>query len=154
MADFEYLSQPIPTMDPLAPDQPLPPKDLSHHFSRVTKLRTESKIKEFYKFFMIPGIGNLAGGLPNSSFFPYDTLEATVALPERWKPTPNDKNTFNAISDGLSTTSISGQPSSHLVVPHDSSSTNPATKLDLATALQYGQPFSISSLFLANNILN
>ncbi len=38
------------------------PLDLSHHFSHVTKARKESSIKEFYKYFTIPGIGNLAGG--------------------------------------------------------------------------------------------
>lgn len=38
------------------------PKDLSHHFSEVTKNRQPSAIKEYYKFFKIPGIGNLAGG--------------------------------------------------------------------------------------------
>lgn len=62
-----------------------------------------------------------------------------MALPERWKPTPNDKNTLDTISEGLSTTALSETPpSSRVVVPHDSSSTDPATKLDLATALQYG----------------
>lgn len=40
-----------------------PPLDLSHHFSRVTKARNGSNIKEFYKYFAIPGIGNLAGGM-------------------------------------------------------------------------------------------
>jgi hypothetical protein len=39
-----------------------PPLDLSHHFSRITKKRLPSKIKDFYKYFSIPGIGNLAGG--------------------------------------------------------------------------------------------
>lgn len=43
-------------------DRPKPPLDFSYHFSRVTKARQESKIKEFYKYFVIPGIGNLAGG--------------------------------------------------------------------------------------------
>jgi hypothetical protein len=38
------------------------PKDMSHHYSRVTKNRVASKIKQFYKYFAIPGIGNLAGG--------------------------------------------------------------------------------------------
>ncbi len=38
------------------------PIDLGHHFSRVTQNRKESSIKEFYKYFAIPGIGNLAGG--------------------------------------------------------------------------------------------
>jgi hypothetical protein len=39
-----------------------PPLDLSHHFSRVTKNRLPSMIKDFYKYFTIPGIENLAGG--------------------------------------------------------------------------------------------
>lgn len=38
------------------------PKDLSYHYSRVTKARAASKMKDFYKYFFIPGIGNLAGG--------------------------------------------------------------------------------------------
>lgn len=41
---------------------PKPPLDFSYHLSRVAKARQESKIKDFYKYFMIPGIGNLAGG--------------------------------------------------------------------------------------------
>ena len=39
-----------------------PPKDMSHHYSDVTKARTPSKMKQYYKYFMIPGIGQLAGG--------------------------------------------------------------------------------------------
>lgn len=39
-----------------------PPLDLSHHYSEVTKQRVASKVKQFYKYFTIPGIGNLAGG--------------------------------------------------------------------------------------------
>jgi hypothetical protein len=38
------------------------PRDLSHHFSQTTKNRATSKIKKFYKYFKIPGIGQLAGG--------------------------------------------------------------------------------------------
>ena len=38
------------------------PKDLSYHFSRTTKNRAQSQMKAFYKYFSIPGIGNLAGG--------------------------------------------------------------------------------------------
>ena len=40
-----------------------PPIDLSHHYSRTTKNRQPSSVKDFYKYFQIPGIGNLAGGL-------------------------------------------------------------------------------------------
>ena len=38
------------------------PLDLSHHFSHTTKNRAVSKIKKFYKYFKVPGIGQLAGG--------------------------------------------------------------------------------------------
>jgi hypothetical protein len=39
------------------------PRDMSHHYSRVTKRRIPSQMKRFYKYFAIPGIGNLAGGM-------------------------------------------------------------------------------------------
>lgn len=45
-----------------------PPLDLSHHFSLTTKRRAPSAIKDFYKYFMIPGIANLAGGMSYPQF--------------------------------------------------------------------------------------
>ena len=39
-----------------------PPVDISHHFSITAKNRKPSRVKDFYKYFSIPGIGNLAGG--------------------------------------------------------------------------------------------
>lgn len=39
------------------------PVDLSHHYSAVTKRRVASKLKDAYKFFQIPGILNIAGGM-------------------------------------------------------------------------------------------
>jgi hypothetical protein len=38
------------------------PVDLSHHYSKLAKNEQPSRIKDFYKYFSIPGIGNLAGG--------------------------------------------------------------------------------------------
>ena len=78
-------------------------------------------------------------GLPNRNYFPYDTLEAQVAQPERFEPTPNDPN---ALSEKLAATSIKKPDTNapiHLTVPHASSSSNPLTKIDLDSALQYGQ---------------
>lgn len=40
-----------------------PPLDLSHHLSYTTKNRQASSVKQFYKYFQIPGIHNLAGGM-------------------------------------------------------------------------------------------
>ena len=42
-------------------EKPLP-LDFTHLYSETTKHRKPSKMKEYYKFFQIPGIGNLAGG--------------------------------------------------------------------------------------------
>lgn len=38
------------------------PLDLSHHLSYATKNKKPSSVKEFYKYFQIPGIANFAGG--------------------------------------------------------------------------------------------
>lgn len=65
MADFEYVNRGDATEEMKGPK---PPLDFSYHFSRVTKNRKESSVKQFYKYFQIPGIANLAGGisLPHS----------------------------------------------------------------------------------------
>lgn len=126
-------------------DRP-PPKDLSHLLSRSTKARTASSIKQFYKYFAIPGIGQLAGGLPNNYYFPYDTLEAKVARPDRWQPTPNkpvDPPPTDALAelrlgDVNAKSSPLNQPQDHVEVPHTSKQQNPIKKIDLVTALQYG----------------
>ncbi|KAL9063278.1 MAG: hypothetical protein Q9157_008321 [Trypethelium eluteriae] len=125
-------------------DDRLPePKDLSHHLSYATRNRAPSAMKQFYKYFAIPGIGQLAGGLPNTYYFPFDTLEAKSALPERWKPTPN--NPVDPPSEQLASISLAPKsskekqsPSSNVVVPHFSSQVDPLRKIDLASALQYG----------------
>ncbi|KXX77573.1 Aromatic/aminoadipate aminotransferase 1 [Madurella mycetomatis] len=117
----------------LAGNEKRSPLDLSHHFSEVTKRRTGSKIKEAYKFFQIPGILNAAGGLPNVSFFPFDTLEAQTAKPERWTPTPN----YPGRSAATETSSDRTAPK-HIVVPKNSGESDPQKKIDLASVLQYG----------------
>ncbi|CAJ2507998.1 Uu.00g091840.m01.CDS01 [Anthostomella pinea] len=119
-----------------------PPKDMSHHYSDVTKARVPSKMKEYYKYFLIPGIGNLAGGLPNARFFPFDTLEAQIAKPDRWTPSPNRPGADSPASEmAAMALSSPSEPSaaSHVVVPHDAQTSDPTKKIDLASALQYGQ---------------
>jgi len=68
MADSKYISKVIPTVAGQSGDELKPPLDFSYHFSRVTKARKESSIKQFYKYFTIPGIANLAGGVFIISF--------------------------------------------------------------------------------------
>ncbi|KAL8851221.1 MAG: hypothetical protein Q9221_003852 [Calogaya cf. arnoldii] len=108
------------------------PLDLSNHYSRVTKNRGSSAVKDFYKYFGIPNIGNLAGGLPNNNYFPFDTLEGAAALPGRFKPTPN-KPVESAISQ-----SANDLTTSQVLVPKASTSADPLRKIDLKSALQYG----------------
>lgn len=72
------------------------------------------------------------------SLFPYDTLEAQIAKPERWTPTPNDPNA--ELSSKLASTKLSSDPSvaSHITVPKTDAEVDPLKKIDLSTALQYG----------------
>ncbi|KAL1882695.1 hypothetical protein VTK73DRAFT_1607 [Phialemonium thermophilum] len=98
-------------------------------------------MKKYYKFFQIPGVGNLAGGLPNVQFFPFDSLEAQAAKPERWTPTPNHPGVAEMdLASGLKAVKIDSDPgaSSHMDIPKVVSETDPVKKIDLATALQYG----------------
>ncbi|KAL9125130.1 MAG: hypothetical protein Q9217_005619 [Psora testacea] len=118
-------------------DKKLEPIDLSHHYSKTTKNRIRSNIKDFYKYFSIPGIGNLAGGLPNNNNFPFDTLEAAAALPARFVPTPNQP--VDPPRDQPAATSLpESAPASRVLVPKSSESEDILRKIDLKSALQYG----------------
>jgi DNA-binding transcriptional MocR family regulator len=84
-------------------------------------------------------------GLPNANFFPYDTLEAQVAKPERWTPTPNtpgdgdDDEAAAGISGRMAAAKVSDvKAATHVTVPHASNEANPMKKIDLTSALQYG----------------
>ncbi|KAL9060924.1 MAG: hypothetical protein Q9162_000368 [Coniocarpon cinnabarinum] len=121
--------------------QPLsPPKDLWHLLSKETQNRQASNIKQFYKYFSIPGIGQLAGGLPSPNYFPFDDLISDAAVPDRFTPTPNKPvDPPTSLSDHLNSIKLSPDPaSSRLLVPHESGDPDRTRKVDLATALQYG----------------
>ncbi|GJC93554.1 aromatic amino acid aminotransferase [Colletotrichum higginsianum] len=116
-----------------------PPLNLEHHFSMVTQRRTPSKMKEYYKYFEIPGIGNLAGGLPHSSLFPFDTLEAQAAKPERWEPSPiPDDGTTAAAAAAGKDKEKDVKAARHVTVPGTDADPDPLRRIDVATALQYG----------------
>ncbi|RAL09191.1 PLP-dependent transferase [Aspergillus homomorphus CBS 101889] len=113
--------------------QKSPPLDLSHHLSLVTKRREPSLVKSLYKYMLRPDIENLAGGLPNASYFPYDTLEATVVHPQRFPVSP-------------STTGDDVRSTERMVVPRETPNTSLARKIDVATALQYGTAEGLPAL--------
>ncbi|KAJ5176880.1 uncharacterized protein N7482_002757 [Penicillium canariense] len=106
------------------------PLDLSHHFSYASKNRSPSSVKSFYKYFTIPNIANFAGGLPHPTYFPFDTLEATVARPQRLQPSSKDDSKADRV-----------------IVPKESKTADPSRKIDLTTALQYGTAEGYPPLF-------
>lgn len=133
----------------MATDNRPPPKDLTHHLSRNAASRQASQVKKFYKYFQIPGIGQLAGGLPNRYYFPFDTLEAKVAHPARWEPTPNKPVDPPPKEQGKD--KYEGPhyaESSNIVVPHASPEPSLLKKIDLETALQYGQAQGYPPLYM------
>ncbi|KAI9047253.1 hypothetical protein LZ554_008706 [Drepanopeziza brunnea f. sp. 'monogermtubi'] len=146
MADFEFVSEgEMGEVD----GGPKPPLDLSHHFSRVTAARKESTIKNFYQYFQIRGIANLAGGLPNAKLFPFDTLEAQIAKPERWTPTPNDpsQDLATKLQKATLKSDKDAGASTHITVPHESAVRDMTQKIDVTTALQYGTAQGYPPLF-------
>ncbi|KAK2746003.1 hypothetical protein FQN55_005825 [Onygenales sp. PD_40] len=110
-----------------------PPVDFSHYFSVSARNREASDVKEFYRYFQIPGIQNLAGGLPHVSYFPYDTLEANVAFPARF-----DTSSPIASDWDVDTFAPSQPPSSRVTIPKIQNTADLTKRIDLATALQYG----------------
>jgi DNA-binding transcriptional MocR family regulator len=93
--------------------------------------------------------------LPNDRYFPFDTLEARVAHPNRWQPTPNkpvdppaeDPPTAQLAKTTLSKRKDDEPPSSRLVVPHASGVPDPLRMIDLKSALQYGQALGYPALY-------
>lgn len=71
--------------------------------------------------------------MPNASYFPYDTLEASAAHPKRFPRTPGEKKAKGSES------------SERIIVPRDSQSAAPK-KIDITTALQYGTAVGLPPL--------
>ncbi|KAH8147765.1 uncharacterized protein LAJ45_08231 [Morchella importuna] len=121
------------------------PMDLSHHFNATSRSRNSNAMKELYKYFMTPGMINLAGGLPYPEYFPFDTLEAKIAPATRFiaesaakyhsLPPKPSSSIFSLFSSKPAPTELSEVPKTeHFSIPKFSVG---HTGLDIATALQY-----------------
>lgn len=64
------------------------PKDFSHYYSVTTAHRVPSAMKAYYKFFQIPGIGNLAGGKQFTHFTRPLDIDIRSGAPELYRPLP------------------------------------------------------------------
>jgi DNA-binding transcriptional MocR family regulator len=71
--------------------------------------------------------------MPNASYFPYDTLEASAAHSQRFPTIPGGKETKGP------------QSSERILIPKESPNAVP-TKIDLTTALQYGTAVGLPPL--------
>jgi len=58
--------------------------DLSHHISELAKARRPSPLKGLAKYMGVPGLISLAGGLPDPSYFPINSLSASLLSPETY----------------------------------------------------------------------
>jgi DNA-binding transcriptional MocR family regulator len=83
--------------------------------------------------------------LPNEHYFPYDTLEAKAALPDRWPTSPSVPQSTR--TDNEAANSAKSRPESHVLVPHRTTTSDIARKIDLTTALQYGTAQGYPALF-------
>ncbi|GKT84738.1 aromatic amino acid aminotransferase [Colletotrichum tofieldiae] len=108
-----------------------PPLNLEHHFSAVTRRRLPSKMKEYYKYFEIPGIGNLAGG---------GEARALGAVPD-----PDNGTTGATATLPIRSNAAAGKDKEkdvkaarHVTVPGTDADPDPLRRIDVATALQYG----------------
>jgi DNA-binding transcriptional MocR family regulator len=78
-------------------------------------------------------------GLPNVQFFPFDTLEAQTAKPERWTPSPSKQPPADHVAARLKSTRLSDpMAAGHVTVPKTVDEVDPVKKIDLMSALQYG----------------
>lgn len=98
------------------------PIDFSYRYSDVAKARKPSIVKKYYKYYKLPGIGNLAGGLPNPSFFPADEIEFKFAKPSRFDKADKDD------ASNIDT-----------CIPKFAGTNNFDDRIDIATSWQYGQ---------------
>ena len=97
--------------------------------------------------------------MPNVKYFPFDTQEAQIANSDRWEPSPNYPDQVEPLTQSVSS-SISGysngqsngktnqgapknpdydETSSRITIPKILYEPDVTKKVDLATALQYGQ---------------
>ncbi|GAA5942774.1 aminotransferase-like domain-containing protein [Sporobolomyces koalae] len=103
--------------------------DLSHHLSSLAKNRVPSPLKGMYKYFVRPGILQLAGGVPNPAVFPFETITCTSLKSNTFKtaPTPGYVQSLWNWIKGVET-------DEWVLEKYDKDK----TKFQLSTALQYG----------------
>jgi len=110
--------------------------DPSIHLSEVAKSYKISPLKGIFKYLeKNPGMANLAGGLPNASYFPFETLEGEVLPPTAFVSGSND-SVFAWIRSLFGYRSSKAKGRRVLVPKYQVNPEEP----NLALGLQYGSP--------------
>lgn len=110
--------------------------DLSHHLSELAKARRFSPLKTFSRYMGRADLISLAGGLPDPSYFPFETIGGSLLATDTFKTEEGPEKEqstsswFSWLSGGKAKTQAIAVPK---FAPHPVADT-----LQLATALQYG----------------
>ncbi|KAI3402376.1 ARO8 [Candida oxycetoniae] len=97
-------------------------KDLTHLLSSEAKSRQNSPLKEAFRYFKLPGMTFLGGGLPLSDYFPFDKISADIPKP------PFTKGIGAPLTEETKTT----------IEVYKKAGENKANEIELARSLQYG----------------
>ncbi|KAK9900469.1 PLP-dependent transferase [Cystobasidium minutum MCA 4210] len=115
--------------------------DLSHHLSELAKARRFSPLKSFGKYMGVPGMISLAGGLPDPSYFPLESLSATLLSTETFSTSsqPEERKKHKAARSpaGWIASLFSKPQTKQVTVPKFAKEPTKET-LQLSGALQYG----------------
>ncbi|CAK9440422.1 uncharacterized protein LODBEIA_P45220 [Lodderomyces beijingensis] len=97
-------------------------KNLTHLLSPEAKSRQNSPLKDAFKYYKLPGMTFLGGGLPLSDYFPFNKITAEI-------PTPGFTKGIGApLTDDIKST----------VEVYKKADQNEPNQIELARSLQYG----------------
>ncbi|KAH7343754.1 pyridoxal phosphate-dependent transferase [Rhizoctonia solani] len=106
--------------------------DLSHHLSDEARNMKPNPLKGMYKYWGMPGLVNLAGGVPHPSLFPYETMSANVLSPTTFPVGDSDSmlsRLWSIVTNGKST--------AQMTIPKYANPKDGPSAIQLSTALQY-----------------
>ncbi|KAG9127833.1 hypothetical protein FRC07_008476 [Ceratobasidium sp. 392] len=110
--------------------------DLSHHLSDRARNIRPNPLKAMYKYWGVPGLINVAGGVPHPSLFPYEELSAITLKSNTYSldgSPPKDNEPLAWLWSLFS--SAKSRP--RFSIPKYASSDSEADPIQLSTALQY-----------------
>ena len=114
----------------------IPLVDFSHHLSDEAKSLRPNPLKGMYKYWGVPGLINLAGGVPHPSLFPYETIKANVLAPTQFPVGPASDDHLGLISRLWAM--FSGKPTkAQMSIPKYANPDDGPNAIQLSTALQY-----------------